>query len=417
MAKIVPFRAFRPTRDKAHLAAARSYISYSRNSLYQKLLRNPFSFLHVINPDFRDKTPLPPLTPIILKKIKERFLDFSRKGIYIQDERPCFYIYQQIKDEYAHTGIIGCISIDDYENGTIKKHEATLTNKEEKLKNYLRIVDINAEPVCMTYPRSEEIASVVRKVVEVRAEFDFSTVDGVRHMFWIIEDYDDIHQIQGYFEKIPSMYIADGHHRSASSYLLGKEKREKKGNYTGHEGFNYFMGIFFSEDNIRILQFSRLVKDLNGLSDEQFLEKLNRDFVVIKKGKEIYEPQAFHDISMYLSGNWYSLHPKDDTYDPLHPSEHLDTSILTENILKPILGIEDPRTDTRITYMGGKEDLKPLRRMIDSGKRRVGFSLYPVTIDQLKNIADSGEVMPPKSTWIEPKMMTGLTIFSMEDEI
>ncbi len=416
MAKIIPFRALRPTRDKVHLAASRSYISYSRNGLYQKLTKNPFSFLHVINPEFRNREPGNQVTPQGLKKIKEKFVDFTDQGIYAKDENPCFYIYQQVRDDYAYTGLVACISIDDYEDGVIKKHEATLSMREEKLKNYLRIVDINAEPVCMTYPRSEKVAEVVRKVIGVRPEYDFSTVDGVRHMFWVIADIDDIHQIQGYFEQIPKVYIADGHHRSASSALLGKERREKKADYTGKEGFNYFMGIFFSEDNIRILQFSRLVRDLNGLTEEEFLKKLEKDFIVTKKSKGIYEPKAFHDISMYLGDYWYSLHPKDDTYDPYHPSEHLDTSILTENILKPILGISDPRHDDRISYKGGIEDLKPVKRMVDSGKMKVAFSLYPVTIDQLKNIADSGEVMPPKSTWIEPKLMTGLTIYSLEDE-
>lgn len=399
-----------------HLAASRSYISYSRYGLEQKLSKNPYSFLHVLNPDFRNKDIRNPITPQGLKRIKEKFLDFHSQNIYKKDERPCFYIYQQIRAGIAHTGLIACISIDDYGNGVIKKHEATLSKKEEKLKNYLRIVDINAEPVCMTYPRSEEVAMVVRKVVEVRPEYDFSTVDGVRHLFWIIEDKEDIEQIQEYFGRIPKVYIADGHHRSASSWLLGKEKRKKKVKYTGKEGFNYFMGIFFSEDNIRILQFSRMVKDLNGLSDNEFLQKLNENFIVEKKGKDIYYPKEFHDISMYLSDNWYSLRPKDNTYDPEHPSEHLDTSILTENILKPILGISDPRHDERISYLGGREDLKPLRRIVDSGKMKVAFVLYPVTIEQLKNIADSGEVMPPKSTWIEPKLMTGLTIYSLEDE-
>lgn len=400
-----------------HLAASRSYISYSRYGLQQKLSKNPYSFLHVINPDYRSREVGHAITPMDLKKIKEKFLDFHEQNIYQKDERPCFYIYQQERDGYTYTGLIACIAIDDYENGTIKKHEATLAKREEKLKNYLRVVDINAEPVCMTYPRSEKVAKVVRKVVEVRPEYDFSTVDGVRHMFWIIEDQDDIHQIQWYFEDIPKVYIADGHHRSASSYLLGKERRERKPDYTGNEGFNYFMGIFFSEDNIRILQFSRLVTDLNGQSEVDFLKKLEKDFEVKKIGKEIYYPKAFHDISMYVGESWYSLHPKDDTYDPLHPSEHLDTSILTENILKPLLGIEDPRLDDRISYIGGIEDLRPLKRQVDSGKMKVAFALYPVTIDQLKNIADSGEVMPPKSTWIEPKLMMGLTIYSMGDEV
>jgi uncharacterized protein (DUF1015 family) len=197
---------------------------------------------------------------------------------------------------------------------------------------------------------------------------------------------------------------------------LGKEKRNRIGNYTGREGFNYFMGIFFSEDNIRILQFSRMVKDLNGLTEKDFLRKLEVEFDVSPKGKEIYNPKAFHDISMYLGEQWYSLVPKHDTYDPLHPSEHLDTSILSENILKPILGIDDPRHDDRITYLGGIKDLKPIKKEVDKGRMKVAFALYPVTIDQLKNIADSGEVMPPKSTWIEPKLMTGLTIYSLEDE-
>ncbi|MEQ8522121.1 MAG: DUF1015 family protein, partial [Vicingaceae bacterium] len=409
-----PFRAFRPSIDKAYLAASRSYVTYSRTALQQKLSKNPFSFLHIINPDYK-KYSGAPNTPLGLKKIKEKFLEFQDKSIYIRDEKPCLYIYRQIRENVEYTGLIGCISIDDYESGVIKKHEATLAHREEKLKNYLRIVDINAEPVCMTYPRSEDIAYVVRKVTANRAEYDWSTVDGVRHMFWIVDLDLDIKQVQRYFSHIPSLYIADGHHRSASSYLLGKEKRERKSDYSGQEGFNYFMGIFFSEDNIKIMQFSRLVKDLAGLTALEFLKLLEKSFEITKCGTSIHDPKELHDISMYLEGFWYSLHPKVDSFDFEHPSENLDTAILTKNILSPILGIDDPRHDNRISYVGGIKDLKPIKRMVDSGKYEVGFAMYPVTIEQLKAIADKGDVMPPKSTWIEPKLMTGLTIYSLEE--
>lgn len=417
MAKIIPFKAFRPVRDKVHLCASRSYISYSRSALQQKLSKNPYSFLHVLNPEYRHSEGTQKLTPFGLKAIKEKFLDFNFKDIYKKDEKPCMYIYRQLRDEFQYTGLIACISIDDYMNGVIKKHEATLTRREERLKNYLRIVDINAEPVCMTYPRSDDVAHVVRKITDTRAEYDFSTVDGVRHMFWIIELEDDIKQVQRYFSKIPKVYIADGHHRSASSCLLGKEKREKDPSYSGKEGFNYFMGIFFSEDNIRIMQFSRLVKDLNGLTEEEFIHKLEEKFVVSKKGRTVHKPIKLHDISMYMNKSWYSLQPREGSFDPGHPSEILDTSILTKNVLQPLLGIKDPRSDDRIAYMGGIKHFKPIQREVDKGRMKIAFALYPVTIDQLKNIADSGEVMPPKSTWIEPKLMTGLTIYTLEDEV
>lgn len=415
MAKIIPFKAYRPTRDKAHLAASRSYISYSKKALLQKLSKNPFSFLHVINPDYKNKEVSLFNSIPGLKRIKDKFSSFHNQNIYLQDEKPCLYIYRQIKDNNEYTGIIGCISIDDYQNGVVKKHEATLSKREEKLKTYLKVVNINAEPVCMTYPRSEDIAYVVRKVTSNRAEYDFSTVDGVRHMFWVVDLDLDIEQVQRYFTKIPKVYIADGHHRSASSYLLGHERRDEKKNFSGEEGFNYFMGIFFSEDNIKIMQFSRLVKDLNGLESDAFIELLKKDFNVNKKGKKIHKPLELHDISMYLDGQWYSLHPKDESFDPLHPSEHLDTAILTKNILEPILGIKDPRHDNRMTYVGGIKDLKPIKRKVDKGEMKVAFALYPVTIEQIKSIADTGDVMPPKSTWIEPKLMTGLTIYNLED--
>ena len=415
MAKIIPFKAFRPTRDKAHLAAARSYISYSKNSLHQKLSKNPFSFLHVINPEYKNKEISLFNSIPGLHSIKNKFYNFCDDSIYVQDDKPCLYIYRQIKNGQEYTGLIGCISIDDYKEGIIKKHEATISKREEKLKTYLKVVNINAEPVCMTYPRSEDVAYVVRKVTSDRAEYDFSTVDGVRHMFWIIALEMDIEQIQRYFTKIPKVYIADGHHRSASSFLLGREKRKELKNFTGKEGFNYFMGIFFSEDNISIMQFSRLVKDLNGMSSEEFIERLKVDFTVSKKGKKIHKPLELHDISMYLDGKWYSLHPKDDSFDPLHPSGHLDTAILTKNILEPILGIKDSRNNNRMSYLGGVKDLKHIKREVDKGKMRVAFALFPVTIEQLKNIADTGDVMPPKSTWIEPKLMTGLTIYNLED--
>lgn len=416
MATVIPFKAIRPVRDKVHLAASRSYVTYEKSALQAKLRKNPFSYLHVLNPQFGHPNPVSRDTPMGLKKIKERFNDMNEEGVYLKDEAPTYYVYRQEKNGTSFFGLIGCISVEDYFNGTVRKHEATLTKREEKLKNYLRIVDINADPVCFVYPDNDVIHAIISRQTEVRPEYDFSTKDRVRHSLWLIESQEDVDRLKEQFDGIDKVYIADGHHRSASSALLGQERIERNRGHRGLEGYNYFMGIFFAESNIKIHEFNRLVKDLNGLSSSAFLEQISDSFDVVPQEHFSCKPTGHYEMCMYLDGKWYKLFVKPEKLDPEHPSKNLDSSLLTDLILDPVLGIEDLRTDTRVEFIDGTKDLAQMKEKVDAGEMAVAFILYPATIDQLKDIADSGEVMPPKSTWIEPKLMTGLTIYSLEDD-
>lgn len=415
MAKILPFKAIRPTVDKVCLIASRSVDGYKSPELKLKLMENPYTFLHVINPDFTDGKKTKPGSPERLKKTKLAFEDFINQGYFLQDEQPGYYIYQQRKDGFSFVGIIARISIDDYYNGTIKIHEQTLTEREEKLKEYLEVCDFNAEPILFSFPNNPCIEETINNIIKQRAEYDFTTTDKIRHTLWPVLDAETCNLIQSEFAKINAVYIADGHHRSASSALLGKSKRDKNKNYTGEENFNYYMGIFFPENQLKIFDFNRVVKDLNGLSTEQFITKLSECFEVEKKGNQIYKANKLHNFSMYLDGNWYSLNAKKGSYHTDNPVGTLDVAILSNKVLSPILGIHDLKTDKRIGFVSGIKGMEELKAQVDLGKMKVAFGMYPVSMEQLKHIADTHNIMPPKSTWVEPKMRSGLVIYSLAD--
>ncbi len=415
MATIIPFKGIRPAKDKVHLVASRSVDGYNTAELHSKLASNPYSFLHVISPDFSDGKKSKPGSVERLQKAKAKYLKFVEEEVFIRDEQPAYYIYQQLKEGNIYTGIIGCSSIDDYFNGVIKIHEQTLTDREEKLMHYLEVCDFNAEPVLFSYPNDAVIDDITAKIIGKEPVYDFSTTDRVRHKLWLVNDKKTVSTIRNRFENIPAIYIADGHHRSASSGLLGKSRRAKNPNYTGKEPYNYYLGVFFPETQLKIFDFNRVVRDLNNLTENQFLEKLSEKFIVVNKGEEIYQPVKKHNFSMYLDGNWYSLDAKKEIVHNEQPVGSLDASILTEHILAPVLNVHDLKTDKRIGFVSGIKGMKELKHQVDKWNFKVAFGLYPVEMEQLKHIADTNNIMPPKTTWVEPKMRSGLVIYSLSE--
>lgn len=415
MPNIIPFRGIRPTKDKAHLVASRSVDGYDPQGLHQKLASNPYTFLHVINPDFSDGVKTTPGSEARLQKIKKKYQSFLSSGILVQDTEPAFYVYQQVKDGHTFTGIIGCTSVEDYEKGVIKIHEQTLTDREEKLMHYLEVCDFNVEPVLFSYPNNRSIDDLTKKIISTEPEFDFTTTDTIEHKLWVVNKKTDTDAIVNYFKTIPSIYIADGHHRSASSALLGKSRKSKNSNHTGKEAYNYYLGVFFPESELKIYDFNRTVKDLNGLSANTFIQKISEKFDVVSVNEEIFTPTQKHNLGLYLEGKWYSLTAKSLIVDDSNPVGSLDAAILTDHILSPILGIHDLKTDKRVGFVPGIKGVKELKRQVDVGQAKASFALYPVSMEQLKRIADTNNIMPPKSTWVEPKMRSGMVIYSLTE--
>ena len=410
MANILPFKAVRPTRDKVSLVASRSYQSYTNEQLDSRLRDNPFSFLHIINPGYKyDK--------IISGKeryqlVKNRYLEFKEDDIFRQDKQPCYYVYKIIDREgQVFNGLVAAASVMDYKNNVIKKHEDTISSKEITFKNYLRTVGFNAEPVLLTYPRNKNIEDIISKTQKERAEFEFTTTYKDTHYLWLITESKDVSEIQQAFKDTDTLYIADGHHRSASSLLLCDELTHENKDHTGDEKYNYFMSFLICEDELKIHEFNRLVKDLNGWSKEEFLIKLDTIFRIDNRGELPYKPSKQHHFSMYLDGEFYSLYLRKTDFEFKTGLDTLDAQILYKTILEPILGISDLRNDDRIDYLSGKKDMVYLKSKVDSNEFKVGFGMLPATIEQMKQIADEGLKMPPKSTYIEPKLRSGVAIY------
>ena len=411
MATVKPFRAFRPAPDKVHLVASRSYITYKKKKLKRKLKENPYSFLHIINPEHGLDVEAKFISKEHNKRVRKKFEEFVKEKILIQEDQSGFYIYRQLKEGNSYTGIIGCASVEDYNNNVIKKHEATITKREVAFKNYLRDVKINAEPVCFTYPNRSQIDLLVDQETKNRPEYDFTTSNKVRHTFWKVSNKKTIDEIEQEFSNVPAIYIADGHHRSASSSLLAEELGKKS------PAYNYFMGIFIPESELKIYEFNRLVTNLGKHSSSSFIEEIRESFEVEEIEGKVFKPGKNHEIGMYIAKKWYCLVPKSGSFDKNDPVGSLDVSILSDNILSPILGIVDLKTDKRISFMGGLEGSEKLMAEVDGGKQKVAFNHYPVSMEQLKRIADANLIMPPKSTWIEPKLRSGLTIYSLSDSL
>jgi uncharacterized protein (DUF1015 family) len=413
MAKIFPFRAIRAPRDKVGLVASRSYINYSKSDLISRLKGNPYTFLHVLNPDNSVGNNAPRSRNARFLNIKDKLHAFIDDGHLFKEEDPAIYIYRQEAADFAFFGLICGISIDDYLSGNIKIHENTLTRKERLFKQYLDCTRFNAEPVLLTHKPIRSVNSLINKYSKRFPDYDFRTTDTVRHQLWVIRAKTDILAIQKAYDGLDSLYLADGHHRSASSALLAKSDRRKKVPGIGSE---MFMVLNVPEDQLRILAFDRLVKDLNGLTKEDFLERLEEHFKIKQvKKKKGFRPKKVHRFGIYIEGKWYRIILRKKFRDFKSPVESLDVQILTKFILEPLLGIVDQKNDRRISFSGGYEDVSQIENLVNKKKFKIGISLFPVSTEQLKDIADASQVMPPKSTWIEPKLRSGLTIMDLDD--
>ena len=413
MAVIKPFKGITPTAENVAQVVTRPFDFYSKEQRSVILDENPSSFLHVIVPEHKSDIKSEPNSADLFRKSKARFRTFLDKHILVQDNTESIYVYTQVINGTSHTGIIGCAAVEDYKNNVIRKHEHTITEREETLKNYLRVCDINAEPVCMTYRPSPAIAELTAEITTRKPDFNFITADSIRHKLWKINNAEEVEKITAAFAAIPAIYIADGHHRCSSSALLTEEMKSENPNHTGDEAYNFFMAIYFPDNELQICEFNRIVRDLNGLSVERFTEKLSENFKVKASGTEVVKPTQAKHFGMYLEQTWYVLELRDKTLNESHPVKSLDVSILTELILTPVLGIQDQRTDKRIGFVSGTKGVEELVRKVDSGAWKVAFTLFPVQGAEFYRIADGGFFMPPKSTYIEPKLRSGLVIYSL----
>ncbi len=414
MATLKAFKGIRPIKEKVSLVASRPYDVMTSEEAKVEAGDNAFSFLHVVKPEIDLPEDLDHYSPLVYKKAKENFSKLLKDGIFFQDAEECLYIYQLTMNGRKQTGIVGCASVDDYLNDVIKKHELTRPDKEEDRKNHVRVANMNAEPVFFAYPNMKALDDVVNKIVATAPEYDFTTEDEIHHSFWVVKDAATVKTIIDLFAKLPATYVADGHHRTAAAALVGKERRDKNPNHTGKEEYNFFLAVHFPDNQLQIMDYNRVLKDMNGFSENELLERLSENFEIDNHEDDTYRPDALHNFGMYMNGQWYSLTAKPGTYDDNDPIGVLDVTILSEKILAPIFNITDLRTDKRIDFVGGLRGLGELEKRVDSGEMKVAFALYPVTMKQLIDIADSGKIMPPKTTWFEPKLRSGLVIHSLE---
>ena len=413
MAIIKPFKGLRPPKDLVEQVQSRPYDVLDSEEARAEAEGNEKSLYHIIKPEIDFPVGTSEYAPEVYAKAAENFQKFQDNGWLVQDKEDGYYIYAQTMNGKTQFGLVVCAYVDDYMNGVIKKHELTRRDKEEDRMKHVRVNNANVEPVFFAYPHKDEIDAIVAKVVAGKAEYDFVAPDGFGHHFWVIEDEATIQRITEIFAEIPSLYIADGHHRSAAAALVGDEKRKQNPNHKGDEEYNYFLAVCFPDNQLNIIDYNRVVKDLNGLSDEEFLSALNKNFEVKEMGADIYKPNKLHNFSLYLSGKWYSLTAKEGTYDDNDPIGVLDVTISSNLILDEILGIKDLRSDKRIDFVGGIRGLGELKKRVDSGEMKVALALYPVSMKQLIDIADSGNIMPPKTTWFEPKLRSGLVIHKL----
>ncbi len=411
MAVIKPFKAIRPTKDKAFFVASRSYEEYSPEELQAILRYNPFSFLHIINPGYKFEKHITGKERFHL--VRNRYLEFLEENVFLKDQDPSFYLYQIHKGDFKSLGFFCACSVEDYRNDIIKKHEDTIHHREELFADYLHTVGFNAEPVLMTYPDNPTVDEIFQKKIQREPEYDFTTTDKVNHKLWKISYPEGIEKLQKAFEGLDALYIADGHHRSASSHLLAQQLQNENPAHSGTEPYNFFMAYLIPESQINIFEFNRMVKDLNGLSKEEFLIRLDEHFRIEKRSDGLCKPSKKHEFSMYLGHEFHTLHLRRTNYQFSDALSQLDTQILYKTILEPILGISDLRNDKRITYGYGKNNLIKMKESVDRGEYAVGFSLVPTSVEEIKAIADAGLVMPPKSTYIEPKLRSGLAIYEL----
>ena len=414
MATIKPFKGVRPPKNLVEKIESRPYDVLESEEARVEAGDNEMSLYHIIKPEIDFEPETSEYDPRVYEKAAENFKAFQEKGWLVQDDKEQYYIYAQTMNSKTQYGLVVGAYVDDYLNGVIKKHELTRRDKEEDRMKHVRVNNANIEPVFFAYPDNDVLNTLIMRYASTHPEYDFvAPIDGYRHQFWVISDQADIEAITKEFAKMPSLYIADGHHRSAAAALVGAEKAKQNPHHTGKEEYNYFMAVCFQASQLTILDYNRVVKDLNGMTSEEFLNALHNDFEVECKGTEPYRPVQLHEFSLYLDGKWYSLIAKKGTYNDADPIGILDVDISSRLILDKLLGIKDLRSDKRIDFVGGLRGLEELKRRVDSGEMKMALALYPVSMKQIMDIADSGKIMPPKATWFEPKLRSGLIIHKL----
>ena len=414
MAIVKPFKGIRPPKDLVEQVESRPYDVLNSEEARAEAGDNEKSLYHIIKPEIDFPVGTSEYDPRVYEKAAENFQKFQDKGWLVQDDKEQYYIYAQTMNGKTQYGLVVGAYVNDYMTGVIKKHELTRRDKEEDRMKHVRVNNANIEPVFFAYPDNAVLDALIKKYAQTEPVYDFiAPIDGFGHQFWVISDEADIKTITEEFGKMPSLYIADGHHRSAAAALVGAEKQKQNPNHKGDEEYNYFMAVCFQASQLTILDYNRVIRDLNGLSSEQFLEALKKNFNVEKKGADLYKPAKLHEFSLYLDGEWYSLNAKEGTYDNSDPIGVLDVDISSRLILDEILGIKDLRSSDRIDFVGGLRGLGELKKRVDSGEMRTALALYPVSMQQIMDIADSGKIMPPKATWFEPKLRSGLVIHKL----
>jgi len=415
MAILKAFKGLRPPKKIAKDLASRPYDVLNSEEAREEAKGNKHSLLHIIKPEIDLPEDVDIHSEAVYDKAKENFEKFRKENYLIQDEDANLYIYAQTMNGKTQYGIVGCAAVDDYLNEIIKKHELTRKDKEEDRMKHVRITNANMEPVFFTYPAVKEIDEIVGEFVNANQPvYDFTADDGFGHHFWVINDKEIIKKIIDLFSKVPYTYVADGHHRTAAAALVGNEKRKNNPNHTGNEEYNFFLAVHFPDNQLTIIDYNRVVTDLYNLSNEDFIQKLEEVFTIEKMGAEIYKPNKLHNFSMYLNDEWYSLTAKKGTFNDDDPIGVLDVTILSKLVLDNILGVKDLRTDKRVDFVGGIRGLGELKHRVDNGEMKVAFALYPVSMKQLIDIADTGNIMPPKTTWFEPKLRSGLVVHSLD---
>ncbi len=414
MAKIKPFRGVRPPRELVEEVASRPYDVLNSDEARRGADGNPKSLYHTIKPEIDFDPSTDEHDPRVYDKAVENFNAFQSNGWLVQDDDDHYYIYAQTMDGRTQYGIVIAANVDDYMEERIKKHELTRRDKEEDRMKHVRINNANVEPVFFAFPDNDVLERIIADVTKGAPEYDFTAPDGFGHHFWVIDDKATIEAITGEFARIPYLYIADGHHRTAAAALVGAEKAKANPGHRGDEEYNYFLAVAFPASHLKIIDYNRVVRDLNGLTPEEFLSRLEKDFIVEARGADIYKPEKLHNFSLYLAGTWYSLTAREGRYNDQDPIGVLDVTISSDLILRDILGITDLRSDKRIDFVGGIRGLSELSRRVDSGEMAMALALYPVSMKQLMDIADSGNIMPPKTTWFEPKLRSGLVIHKLD---
>ena len=414
MAKVKPFRGVRPPKEYVEKVASKPYDVLSSEEARAEAGDNEMCLYHIIKPEIDFEPGTVEHEPKVYDKAVENFKKFQDKGWLVQDDQECYYIYAQTMDGRTQYGFVVGASVEDYLTGHIKKHELTRREKEADRMHHIEINNANIEPVFLAFPDNRTLEDIIDRTAQTKPEYDFVSEDGIGHTLWVIKDKETIDTITREFGEIPYLYIADGHHRTAAAAHVGEEKAKADPNHNGTEEYNYLLAVCFPQSHLKVMDYNRVVVDLNGNTEEQFLEKLGEKFIVEEKGTEIYKPAKLHNFSLYLGGKWYSLTAKEGTYDDNDPIGVLDVTISSDYILRDILGITDLRTDKRIDFVGGIRGLGELKQRVDSGEMKMALALYPVTMKQIIDIADSGKIMPPKATWFEPKLRSGLIIHKLD---